>query len=70
MRYRELARKLRRLGCKEIQRKSRGSHRKWFSPKTGQSSTIPDWGSKDLKRGTVRGFLRDLGIDPKDIGGI
>ena len=26
-------------------------------------TTIPNWGSKDLRAGTVRPILRDLGID-------
>jgi predicted RNA binding protein YcfA (HicA-like mRNA interferase family) len=24
---------------------------------------VPDWGSKDLKTGTLRGIVKDLGID-------
>lgn len=62
MRYREAARKLTNLGCYEVQRRSGGSHRKWFNPKTGQSATLPDWGSRDLKIGTLRSAIRQLGI--------
>ncbi|WP_419942307.1 type II toxin-antitoxin system HicA family toxin [Candidatus Palauibacter sp.] len=62
MRYRELARLLRRQGCHEIPRTSRGSHRKWCNPETGQRAVIPDWGSKDLKKGTVRAILKQLGL--------
>jgi len=63
MTYREVERKLRRLGCQEIPRRSGGSHRKWMNPATGQATTIPDWGAKDLKLGTIRGIIRQLGLD-------
>ena len=61
--YRDVARKLRGLGCQEIARRSGGSHRKWHNPATGGATVVPDWGSKDLKLGTVRAAVRDLGID-------
>lgn len=61
--YREIARRLTALGCQEIPRKSGGSHRKWFYPTTGRATVVPDWGSRDLKMGTVRSALRQLGID-------
>ena len=43
-----------------------GAHRKWFNPTLGKGTVIPDWGSKDLKQGTIRGILRQLGIDSDD----
>lgn len=61
--YRELARKLGQLGCQELPRRSGGSHRKWKNPGSGRMTTVPDWGSKDLKLGTVRAVVRQLGID-------
>jgi mRNA interferase HicA len=63
MRYREVTRKLSALGCQEIPRRSGGSHRKWTNPATGQTTVVPDWGSKDLKLGTLRAVVRQLGID-------
>jgi predicted RNA binding protein YcfA (HicA-like mRNA interferase family) len=63
MTYREVARKLRRLGCQELPRRSGGSHRKWQNPATGRATIVPDWGSKDLKLGTLRAAIRQLGID-------
>jgi mRNA interferase HicA len=44
--YREAAAKLRRLGCEEVRR--RGWHRRWVNPATGERTTLPDWGSRDL----------------------
>ena len=63
MRYRDASRKLIELGCREVPRSGGGSHRKWLNPATGRATVIPDWGGKDLKSGTVRAVLRQLGID-------
>jgi len=59
--HRELTRKLRRLGC-AFDRQAKGDHEIWINPSTRQRTTIPDWGSEDLKPGTVSKILRDLGI--------
>lgn len=66
MKYREISRKLVSLGCQELPRRGGGSHRKWFNPASGKITSIPDWGNRDLKIGTVRAALRQLGIDRKD----
>ena len=66
MNYKDLTRKLRSLGCKEIVRRRGGSHRKWINPATGKGTVIPDWGNKDLKQGTIRGILKQLGIGQDD----
>lgn len=63
MTYREVARKLAALRCTEVPRKRGGSHRKWHNPATNRSTVVPDWGSRDLKTGTVRGAVRQLGIE-------
>ncbi len=62
MTYRELTRKLRALGC-EFDRQSRGSHEIWRNPASGTRTTVPNWGGRDLRTGTIRGILRDLGVD-------
>jgi mRNA interferase HicA len=66
MKYRELAHKLRRLGCEESGPRASGSHRKWYNPATGGIATIPDWGAKDLKEGTLHAIVRDLGLSWQD----
>lgn len=66
MKYRELAKRLRALGCHEIKRKGSGSHRKWINPASGKGTVIPDWGKKDLKVGTLQAIIRQLGIDPQE----
>lgn len=69
MKYREVAKRLRKLGCLEA-RKGKGSHTLWKNPKTDGSTVIPVWGHKDLPPGTVRSILRQLGIDREDFGPI
>jgi mRNA interferase HicA len=66
MTYRDAVRKLSALGCHEIARKGGGSHRKWHNPNTGRSTIVPDWGNRDLKKGTIRAAARQLGIDWSD----
>ncbi|HET6572195.1 MAG TPA: type II toxin-antitoxin system HicA family toxin [Fimbriiglobus sp.] len=63
MTYRKAARKLSALGCREVPRAGGGSHRKWHNPTTNRSTVVPDWGGRDLKMGTVRAAVRQLGID-------
>jgi predicted RNA binding protein YcfA (HicA-like mRNA interferase family) len=63
MKYREMVKKLRKLGCEELPRAGGGLHRKWHNPMTEAIAPIPDWGGKDLKLGTVRAIIRQFGID-------
>jgi len=62
VRYREVEKKLRNLGCNELLSKG-GSHRKWINPQTNRGTSVPDWGSKDLKNGTLRTAVKQLGLD-------
>ena len=62
MRFREVARKLVALGCREVPRTGGGSHRKWLNPANNRSTVVPDWGGKDLKLGTIRAAVRQLGL--------
>jgi len=66
MKYRELTKRLRDLGC-EFVRNGAGSHRIWWNPAIGRYTTIPDWGSKELKLGTLRRILADLGLSIEDV---
>jgi mRNA interferase HicA len=69
MHYREVAKRLRKLGCQEV-RKGKGSHRIWHNPATEMMSSVPDWGPKDLAPGTVRAAIRELGISRREFGPI
>ena len=68
MTYREVARKLTVLvlGCHEVPRKGGGSHRKWANPAANRSTVVADWGGHDLKMGTVRAVVRQLGLNWAD----
>ncbi|MEW5724236.1 MAG: type II toxin-antitoxin system HicA family toxin [Thermodesulfobacteriota bacterium] len=63
MTYREAARRLRKMGCIEWPRRSGGSHRKWYNPATRRMVVLPDWGSRDLKTGTLRAAFSQLGME-------
>ena len=63
MRYREVTQKLCALGCIELRRTGGGSHRKWNNPLQNRSTVIPDHGAKDLKLGTLKAIVRQLGLD-------
>ena len=70
MKHKEVARKLKQMGCQEIPRKGRGSYRKWHNPTNGSIIPIPDWGGKDLKIGTLRQIVRQLGLDWNDFNSL
>lgn len=63
MTYREIAKKRSTLGCHELARSGGGSHRKWHNPATDRTTAVPDWGGDDLKWGTIRAVVRQLGLD-------
>lgn len=63
MTYREASRKLRKLGCEELPRRGGGSHCKWRAPSSGRGAVLPDWGAKDIRLGTLRAAVKQLGLD-------
>ena len=65
MKYREISRKLKISGCEEIPRRGAGSHRVWHNPANDKIAPLPDWGTKDLKIGTLRAVIRQLGLEWK-----
>lgn len=65
MKYKNLTRRLRQLGC-EFKRQAPGSHEIWQNPANGKFAVIPQHGGRDLPKGTVRAILRQLGIDPDE----
>lgn len=66
MTYPQVAHKLKALGCDEIAQSGDRSHRKWANPANKQATTLPDWGSRDLKLGTVRSAVRQLQLRWKE----
>jgi predicted RNA binding protein YcfA (HicA-like mRNA interferase family) len=69
VKYRELTRKLEQLNC-SFHRQGKGDHEIWSNRANGNKTVIPNWGHKELKPGTVRAILRQLGIDPNDFNAI
>ena len=61
MTYRQLVRKLRKLGC-ELKRQSKGSHEIWTNTRTNCSAVVPNH-SGDIPKGTLNAILTQLGID-------
>ena len=62
MTYRQVARKLRKLGCREREDIGRGSHQGWIREGTSLSTTVPDKGSRDIAIGTIRAIVRQLDL--------
>jgi len=46
-----------------LPRKGKGSHRKWYNPNHYLPVPVPDWGSKDLKIGTIRNIVKLLELN-------
>ena len=54
------------LGCVELPRRGAGSHRKRHNPTTDRAAVLPDWGSRDLKTGTLHAAISQLGLNWQD----
>jgi predicted RNA binding protein YcfA (HicA-like mRNA interferase family) len=65
MKYAELVKKLKRLGC-EFRRQASGSHEIWYNPRTNRSTPIPCHANKDIGKSLLTKILRELGIDRRD----
>ena len=65
MKYAELTRKLRRLGC-EFTRYGAGSHEIWRNPAAGTQAPVPYHRSKDIGPQLLSRILRQLEIDRDD----
>jgi predicted RNA binding protein YcfA (HicA-like mRNA interferase family) len=65
MKYAELTRKLRRLGC-YFTRYGAGSHEMWRNPASGKQVPIPYHRSKEIGPELLSRILRQLGIDRED----
>ena len=65
MRYGELVRKLRRLGC-QFRRQAKGSHEIWWHPERKLYTVIPRHPG-EIARGTLLKILKDLDLAEDDI---
>jgi len=63
--YRQVVKMARKLGfC--FCRQAKGSHEIWRRDSDGRQTTIPNHGSKPLKRKTLKSILKDFGITPEE----
>jgi predicted RNA binding protein YcfA (HicA-like mRNA interferase family) len=65
MKYAELAKKLRRLGCEYV-RPGPGSHEIWLNLRTGRAVPIPYHRTKDIGPKLLARILRELEINRQD----
>ncbi|MCX5975551.1 MAG: type II toxin-antitoxin system HicA family toxin [Coprothermobacterota bacterium] len=65
MKYLELTRKLRQLGC-QFTRHGAGSHEIWRNPTTNLQVSIPYHRLKDIGPALLARILSQLGISRKD----
>lgn len=65
MTYRDLTKKLKRLGCEYV-RQAAGSHEIWWRPSNQRFTTIPRHANRDMATGTLRSILKDLEITKQD----
>lgn len=65
MKYAELTRKLRRLGC-EFTRHGAGSHEIWRNSAAGKQTPIPYHRTKEIGPKLLSRILRQLGVDRED----
>jgi predicted RNA binding protein YcfA (HicA-like mRNA interferase family) len=63
--YRDMVRVAKKLGFFFF-RSAKGGHEIWRRPSDGRYTTIPRWGSRALKRKTVKSILNDFCIEPAE----
>lgn len=66
-RYRDVVKKLRRLGF-EFRRQAAGSHEIWWKSETNRFTTIPNHPG-DMPEGTLRAILKQCGVSPDEFLG-
>ena len=62
MKYHELERKLRKIGCYPIG-KSRRGHPLWYSPVTEKVFPMSNHHSQEVATGTLVSIIRDSGLE-------
>jgi predicted RNA binding protein YcfA (HicA-like mRNA interferase family) len=63
VKYSELKKRLKEFGCVEIKRKTGNSHRLWQNLENKKCGEIPFHGSKEIRMGTLRNFIKQLGLN-------
>jgi len=63
--YRQVIKVAKKLGF-YFCRQAKGSHEIWRRDSDGRQTTIPNHGSKPLKRKTLKSILKDFNITPEE----
>ncbi len=61
MKYNELHKKLREIGCYDTE-KERAGHPLWYSPRTGKYFTTSRHGSEEVAPGTLNSIMKAAGL--------
>jgi predicted RNA binding protein YcfA (HicA-like mRNA interferase family) len=59
--YRELTRRLRKFGFR-FYRHGKGSHELWVRDTDGKVVPVPHHRGKNIRKGTVRAIIREVGV--------
>ena len=62
--YREVTRRLLALGFR-LYRHGKGSHELWVRDEDGRVVPVPHHQGKNIRKGTVRAIIREVGLDVK-----
>lgn len=63
--YQQLTKKLKKMGFR-LYRQGKGSHTLWVNENTGVFVPVPNHGGKDIRRGTLRAILKQIGLKSID----
>ncbi len=63
--YREVTRRLRKLGFR-FYRQGKGSHELWVRDSDGRVVPVPHYRGKNIRKGTVRAIIRELGVSAEE----
>jgi predicted RNA binding protein YcfA (HicA-like mRNA interferase family) len=63
MKYNELHRLLRKIGCYPVSGKQISGHPAWFSPITGRYFPTSHHGGEEVKKGTLKSILNESGLN-------
>lgn len=63
--YKQLSKKLRKMGF-HLYRQGKGSHVLWVNDETGAFVALPNHGGKDIRRGTLRSIVKQIGLKSID----
>lgn len=63
--YREVTKRLRRLGFR-FYRQGKGAHELWVRDADGRVVPVPRYKGKNIRKGTVRAIIREVGVSVEE----